>query len=222
MGLLSLGEKLNWACETKICSWLKLPPAPNGLVQGGSECQSNAQGIRAEPQSTASPQGILKLSVAGVSLRKKPKLPREGAGVEPWSGLPLDNRIKAHPPAPWLCPEVLWHSSLLPHSWHPDLGSWVVLLHLELCFLALEFGDYCSQFPFVGRFKSSSEPEGGTNPGLGCFCEPQNACETKEGATWNRSCGGTDRDKNSMHSSRKRQESREVWSFQLSAFLIVF
>lgn len=78
MGLLSLGEKLSWACETKICSWLKLPPAPNGLVQGGSECQSNAQGIRAEPQSTASPQGILKLSVAGVSLRKKPKLPREG------------------------------------------------------------------------------------------------------------------------------------------------
>lgn len=109
--------------------------------------------------------------------------------------------------------------SLLPHFWHPDLGSWVVLLHSELCFLALELGDYCLQFPFVGCFKSSSEPEGGTNPSLGCFCEPQNACETKEGATWNGNWGGTDREKSPTHSPRKRQESREVCLFQLSAFL---
>lgn len=61
--------------------------------------QSNVQDIRAELQSTASPQGILKLPVAGVSLREKPQFPREEAGLEPWSLLPLDNRIRAHPPA---------------------------------------------------------------------------------------------------------------------------
>lgn len=35
--------------------------------------------------------------------------------------------------------------------------------------MALEFGDYCSQFPFVGRFKSSSEPEGEQTRALAAF-----------------------------------------------------
>lgn len=44
-------------------------------------------------------------------------------------------------------------------------------------------------------------------------------CLWDEGATWNRDWGGTDRDKSSAHSPRKRQESRGVCLFQLSAFL---
>lgn len=100
-----------------------------------------AQDIRAELQSTSAPQSTLKLSVAGVSYRKKHKFPREEAGVEPWFSAPSGQQNRGSSSSILGLPRgFMAQLSLLPHFWHPDSGSWVVLLHLELCFLALEFG----------------------------------------------------------------------------------
>lgn len=124
---LSLREKPSWARETKICSWLQLPPAPNDLIQGGSDAPKQCPGHQSRAPEHCSTSGHLEtVGSWGVSLRKKPKFPREEADVEPWSLFPLDNRIRAHPAASWVCLEVLWHSSLFcltsgTQTWAPEL-----------------------------------------------------------------------------------------------------
>lgn len=196
MGLLPLREKLSWTHETKICSWLKLPPAPSDLVQGGSDPSKQCPGHQGRAPEHCFTSGHLKTP----SGWEKAQIPQRRGWCRAMVSAPSGQQNQGSSSSILGLPRgFMAQLSLLPHFWHPDLSSWVVLLHLELCFPALEFGGYCLQFPFFGCFKSSSEPEGGANPSLGCFCEPRNACETKEGATWNRNCGGSDRDKSCTH-----------------------
>ena len=101
------------------------------------------------PSSRAPLEGILKLSVTGGFSWETARIPWGRGWGRATVSTPVGRQKKdSSSSILGLLGAFMAELSLLPHFWHPDLGSWVVLLHLERCFLALELGDYYLQFPF--------------------------------------------------------------------------
>lgn len=111
--------------------------------------QSNPQDVGAELQSSAPLKGILKLSVTGGFSWETARMPQGRGWHRAAVSAPFGRQKKGSSSSILGLPGgFMAELSFLPRFWHPDSGSWIVLLHLECCFLALALGDYCLQFPF--------------------------------------------------------------------------
>lgn len=169
---LSSKEKQSWNSEGKICSWLKFPPTPGGPVQGGSDAPKQHPGHQGQTlEHSVPPKGILNLSVTDGFSWEKVRIPWGRGWCKATVSAPFEWQKKGSSCSLLGLPEgFMAELSPLLRFWHPDLGSWIVSLHLEHCFLALVLGDYCLQFPSDRCLKEQYWAGRGGKASLGYLC----------------------------------------------------